>query len=262
MDLIDNFFLTIANDTETTETNYLNSTCYPINPATDMLNNQLLVSSHENTSFWLFAHFQFISVALAFCVAVNYRKPFWTNILFTFHIVLVLAAGTAMVIAGDTHPAFPILKYLFGIREGVSDGFRTSLGVLAGMNLVACILWEVLVVEVFVRIWLKRRQELFDLVQKKMGSVLDGKITKMLGRGALVQYFSTVVVAARETGGRVAGEFSEWTNRRGGWGTSVTSFWGKSEAKSDEVPLVDKIPEDIENGQSELNEITRCANFG
>ncbi|KAJ1561305.1 hypothetical protein HK096_005192, partial [Nowakowskiella sp. JEL0078] len=208
LNLIDNFLIgAIANYTMIP---FQNETCYTINPQTDLLNNLVLISTHENTVLWLFSHFQFAAVALALSLPVNYRRPVWTNVWFLLHLVLASGVMIGLVETMDDHPAFSILKYMFGLREGVTEGFRTSLWILAGMNAVMCIVWEVLVVDVFIRMWVRRR----DANSGSKGEDGNIKIRKLLIRGAFVQYLSSVVVAAKNSAGVWN---SRWTNRGSPW---------------------------------------------
>ncbi|KAJ3102089.1 hypothetical protein HDU97_000803 [Phlyctochytrium planicorne] len=142
--------------------------CYYVDPLSDVTGSNLL-TTHENTVIWLFTHFQFAILALAFCLSSPHRRPAWTNPSFTLYLLFCLASLSAMLLFSDNQTGFTQFAFLFNIREGVPYEFRVGCLILAACHTGVSLLWEIVVVDQGVRRWVvgkeAREQE---GVKKKM----------------------------------------------------------------------------------------------
>jgi hypothetical protein len=130
---------------------------FSIDPESDTLEN-MLIRTQENTSIWLFTHFQFAILALSFAAVSPFRRPPWTNISFVAYFILCIIGLSSMMLLGDSEASFKNFAELFTIREGVGHEYRVSALYLAATNLILSLTWEVVIVDRVVRRWVLRRE--------------------------------------------------------------------------------------------------------
>jgi hypothetical protein len=142
-----------------------------------------LIKSQENTSIWLFTHFQFVIIAFAFTVAPQHRRAFYTNIPFLLYSLIIFLILSLMLLCSDSSLAFKDLSYFFSIREGVSAEFRTSALFMVLSNFALCVLWEAAVVNILVKRqmlkWEKRVEEDQDIKWKRKILQSDNLISRI-----------------------------------------------------------------------------------
>jgi hypothetical protein len=124
-------------------------TCYTFDPVKDVFNSNL-ARTHENTVIWLWTHFQFVWVALAFTITHHFRLPFWTNIPYTAYLALITPVLSVMMLI-PVNDSSSWLYQWFQIQVGVPVPFRVALFFLSILNLLICLGWEVVVVDKFLR---------------------------------------------------------------------------------------------------------------
>ncbi|TPX32624.1 hypothetical protein SmJEL517_g04278 [Synchytrium microbalum] len=133
--------------------------CYFINPPTDVsFADGLLISSQENVVTWLFTHFQYVIVALAFSVATSYRKPFYTNLPYLAYMIFISAVLTMIAQYPSESRSAYFLNAVFSLRAGLPRIFRLELITIAFAQMLVAVLWELVVVERLVRMWVRKRQ--------------------------------------------------------------------------------------------------------
>ena len=124
-------------------------TCYSFDPVKDVYNSNL-ARTHENTVIWLWTHFQFVWVALAFTITHHFRLPFWTNIPYKVYLSLITPVLSAMLLI-PVNDSSSWLYQWFQIQVGVPVSFRVALFFLSILNLLICLGWEIVVVDKFLR---------------------------------------------------------------------------------------------------------------
>ena len=60
-----------------------------------------LVKSHENTTIWLYAHFQLATVIIALSSFTKFQNPFYNNKMFTIYWIFVFGCMSAMLLIGS-----------------------------------------------------------------------------------------------------------------------------------------------------------------
>ncbi|KAI8847459.1 hypothetical protein BC829DRAFT_477044 [Chytridium lagenaria] len=148
--------------------------CYFIDPTTDVTGSNL-VTTHENTAIWLLTHFQFAILALVFCLSSPHRRPAWTNLSFITYLLVCLICLAGMLLLSDDELGFTQFALLINIRKGVPRVFRVGVLVLAVCNAAVSLLWEVVVVDRVVRLWVLKREE----------KEREGEVRKMNGRAGI-----------------------------------------------------------------------------
>ena len=93
-----------------------------------------LIKSHENTALWTFGHFQFVIVIFAMSLVTQYRKPFWTNRIFTFYtgftfllltLQLLFLVNTSTAKVPTESPQYlPYFSSWFNVAPGIPFSFR------------------------------------------------------------------------------------------------------------------------------------------
>ncbi|KAJ3237407.1 hypothetical protein HDU81_009505 [Chytriomyces hyalinus] len=150
----------------------LNSSA-PIDPTNDALGD-MLIKSQENTVVWLFAHFQFAILSLAFIFRSPHRKPLYTNVLYIIQLLIVMGTMVLMQLSSEGWAGFEFMQTVFSIREGVKWEQRTESLYIAAMNLVLSLIWETIFIE-----WLLRKRvesrEVVDRIK------MENKFAKQAG---------------------------------------------------------------------------------
>lgn len=85
--------------------------------------NGSLAKTHENAVIWLFSHFQYVLVAVAFSVSSHFRLPMRTNIPFMYYLVLISIVLVALLLQGDVD----VVSQVFSLQKGVPIVFRVVL---------------------------------------------------------------------------------------------------------------------------------------
>ncbi|KAJ3411940.1 hypothetical protein HDV05_001465 [Chytridiales sp. JEL 0842] len=156
--------------------------CYFISPETDTIEN-MLIKTQENTSVWLFTHFQFAILAFVFAAISPFRRPIWTNVAFIAYFILCILGLTSMLLIDDKDPSFPNFSSMFTIREGVGRDYRVSAIYLAATNFLLSLTWEVVIVDRIVRRWTisrehKEKVKQDTLLSRKAGCLVDDRDAK------------------------------------------------------------------------------------
>lgn len=107
-------------------------------------NNPLKYNSYENYAIYSLSMFEYIASAIVFSRGVPYRKPLYTNKLFSFSLLAMTIVCAYMTL----YPADWILQ-LFEIKLPPHFDVRPMILLLAAVNLVCCLLMEECVVEMF-----------------------------------------------------------------------------------------------------------------
>ncbi|KAJ3119934.1 hypothetical protein HK100_000103 [Physocladia obscura] len=135
--------------------------CYTINPETDTISN-LLIKSQENSVVWLFAHFQYAILSLAFIFASPHRRPMHTNLLYIIMFLAVTGVMSLMQLSWEEWRGFDFMQNVFSIREGVQWGQRITALYLAVTNLIFSLIWETIFINRFMRSWVESREGFDD----------------------------------------------------------------------------------------------------
>ncbi|TPX78470.1 hypothetical protein CcCBS67573_g00203 [Chytriomyces confervae] len=147
--------------------------CYYIDPTNDALGD-MLIKSQENTVVWLFAHFQYAILSLAFIFRSPHRRPLYTNALYIIQLLIVIGTMILMQLSSEGWAGFEFMQTVFSIREGVKWEQRTESLYIAAMNMVLSLIWETIFIE-----WLLRRRvesrEVADRIK------MENKIAKQAG---------------------------------------------------------------------------------
>ena len=61
------------------------------------------IISYEATTLWLISNFQYVISALSFNTGAPFRKPFYTNILFTLTLFTIIAFDLALLFVPGTN---------------------------------------------------------------------------------------------------------------------------------------------------------------
>ncbi|KAI8621821.1 hypothetical protein BC830DRAFT_1092401 [Chytriomyces sp. MP71] len=178
--------------------------CYYINPQDDVVGS-LLIKSEENTVVWLFAHFQFAILSLAFIFKSSHRKPLYTNLLYLLYLTLVLGVMVLFQLSWEQWQGFDIMQEVFSIREGVSWNQRIQSLCIAGLNLVLSLIWETVIIDRFVTKWVEERESKDQLkfeakVAKQAGILTVNDKESMKKKRTLLQHFGmlTGIVAGKD----------------------------------------------------------------
>ncbi|KAJ3351145.1 hypothetical protein HDU83_009224 [Entophlyctis luteolus] len=126
----------------------------------------LLIKCQENTVVWLFTHFQFAIVSVAFMMSSKHRSPLYTNFLYILQFVSICGIMSLMQLSWEQWPGFGFMEQVFSISRGVQWGQRITALYLAATNLLVSIAFEVIIIEKFV----KRR--VFEKEQKDRNKVI------------------------------------------------------------------------------------------
>ncbi|KAI9098608.1 hypothetical protein DFS34DRAFT_79351 [Phlyctochytrium arcticum] len=133
--------------------------CYPIDADNDV-NDKILTRSHENTSIWLFAHFQFVGSAFAYTITTRHRRPIWTNTAYVMYLLGITCLLSGMLLSLSREGSgYELLVNILDLREGVPEDFRFSLWCMAAANFVAAALFEGVFVDKFVHTWVAAKEE-------------------------------------------------------------------------------------------------------
>lgn len=111
----------------------------------------LLLKSYENTSFWNFGHFQFVTVLFGFNSTSKFRKSFWSNRVFVGYTVLIFCViswilvfvtngSTAVLPSQDEYDSW--VSRLFNVQPGIPVNFRILQLSFIGLHLVMAVGWE------------------------------------------------------------------------------------------------------------------------
>ncbi|KAI9207403.1 uncharacterized protein BJ171DRAFT_421112 [Polychytrium aggregatum] len=115
-----------------------------------------------NVSYpWYFA-----SVALAFTAATKFRRPFWTNPMYSGYLLLLFALLSYMILADDNTPGANGLRQVFSLRAGVPFNFRLKIWGMVVLNVLASVVWELVVVDKVVSSLMREREELVELERR------------------------------------------------------------------------------------------------
>ncbi|KAI9202868.1 uncharacterized protein BJ171DRAFT_460964 [Polychytrium aggregatum] len=140
--------------------------CYPISPVDDTSQGNLL-RTYENTGVWLFSHFQYIFVIVAFTASSRYRRPLWTNIGYFLYLIFIVCFLTAMLVVSDSDiDSLSNGTYywrLFPMRKGVSQDYRFGAWILATGQFALSVGWEILGVQIWIKHWVQIREGVAQL---------------------------------------------------------------------------------------------------
>ncbi|KAJ3193692.1 hypothetical protein HK101_004356 [Irineochytrium annulatum] len=154
-----------------------------IDPERDV-NGATVFNTYENTAIWLFSHFQFVILSLAFCLTSAHRRPAWTNGTFVLYLIMISITLVLFLLLSEHNAGFELFSLVFNIRSGVSMEYRIGALFLAACNLAASVAWEVVVVDWIVNKWVmvldeREREKEEDRLAARAGisMAVDGAVS-------------------------------------------------------------------------------------
>ena len=110
--------------------------------------------SYENTVVFIIANFQYLITCVSFSISRPFRKPLYTNVIFTVSIMIMIAFSSFILMSDELW-----LTDFFDLREeGMPMQFRLWLAVLVFANFVVTYVFEKLGIW-YLALWWKRRSD-------------------------------------------------------------------------------------------------------
>jgi len=126
----------------------------PPKPDPDHPNSKNANKSYQNTALFWVSCFQYLSTVVAFSVSKPFRKPLYTNKLFSFSLLLMLAFNIYLVVTPDNWA----IDFFEFEEDGMTTHFKLWVGIIVIVNFVITYLMEKVVIW-YVSVWWKRRTD-------------------------------------------------------------------------------------------------------
>jgi cation-transporting ATPase 13A2 len=123
-------------------------------PTTDMALNVV-----EVTAVFLMSQYQTINIALTYSLERVFRKPIYTNFMFTFSVVILSALGIYFIFMPDS-----VLKWLFSFADIPSIWWKLRLFIYCMLHFAVAFIFEHLVVAILFE-WMNNK--LYKLIKRK-----------------------------------------------------------------------------------------------
>ena len=101
--------------------------------------DEWVTACEDNTVFFLISNTQYLTVAIAFCVAKPFRQPIYTNWMLVLYLISIFGYTTWVVLNCDSFSQWLFTLYSF---EDIDKGFKYWLFLVICVNGVVCVLFE------------------------------------------------------------------------------------------------------------------------
>ena len=121
---------------------WYSNTCYS--------EDEWVTACEDNTVFFLISNTQYLTVAVAFCVAKPFRQPIYTNLMLVLYLISVCGYTTWVVLHCDSFSQWLFTLYSF---EDIDKGFKYWLFLVICVNGVVSVLVEWVVMKGVRKCW-------------------------------------------------------------------------------------------------------------
>ncbi len=100
---------------------------------------------------WLFSHFQYVIVAVAFSISSHFRLSMRTNLPFMSYLVFISLILIILLLLGDGTKPFDVFSSVFSLQKGVPLLFRVTLLLMVVLDALAALAVEYILVDRVIR---------------------------------------------------------------------------------------------------------------
>lgn len=111
-------------------------------------------TSYENTVVFIFANFQYLITCVSFSISKPFRKPLYTNLIFTVSIMIMIALCSFILFSDEPW----LIDFFSLMEEGMPMQFRLWLALLVCANFVVTYVFEKFGIW-YLALWWKRRYD-------------------------------------------------------------------------------------------------------